>query len=273
MDLNDEKLVAYIDGELDAAERDAVSEALAQDGEARERLETLENGGRPFAEAFDTLLPAAPDDKLQAMFADLVAQKAIAPDAGETVVPLRRDAPQAGGVALWRMAAAAAILALVFSGGLVTGGFFDKPQEVAAQNPGWREVAARYVALFSKETLEGMPSSPVQRLANLARIETALGLSLPEDRISDPALRFQGTQLLQLAGKPLAQIAYLNEGEKPVALCIIQSANPPAGPATEKRHGLNVVHWVADGYGYMVLGDVPEAELAEIAQRFREQFS
>jgi len=36
---------------------------------------------------------------------------------------------------------------------------------------------------------------------------------------------------------------------------------------------LNIVHWVEGGYGYMVIGDVPEDELNRIAERFRTQFS
>jgi anti-sigma factor RsiW len=40
-----------------------------------------------------------------------------------------------------------------------------------------------------------------------------------------------------------------------------------------QSHGLNIVHWVADGYGFMVIGDVPEADLDRIAQTFQAQFS
>jgi anti-sigma factor RsiW len=277
MDMTEEKLVAYIDGELEADEREALADALSRDADAQARLELLKSGGRPFAEAFDTLLAAAPDEKLQAMFAGLVAQtqdgRSEAPKPGDgNVVPLRPKQPSTG-TPLWRMAAAAAILAFVFSGGLITGGLFNQPQQVAEQQAGWREAAAQYVALFSRETLQGMPADESQRRENLARVETALGLDLPDRRIADPELSFEGTQLLQLEGRPLAQISYLDGQQKPVVLCIIRTEMPAAGPASEIRQGLNVVHWVADGYGYMVIGDVPDSELKQIADRFRTQFS
>ena len=280
-EISDAQLVAYIDGELSAAEYEGMAKALSHSSEARERLERLKLGGRPFGEAFDLLLDAAPDDKLQAMFADLVAKQAGPPEAadgGEKVVPFRKRTG-AGGAPLWQLAVAAAVLALVFTGGLFAGGFFNssqqqqQQQQVAEQKPGWREAAARYVALFSRETLAGMPADRETRQLNLQRAAGALGLRLTDDKLDNPALAFQGTQLLQLDGKPLAQISFLYGDSAPVALCIIKTASPAQEPAEEKRHGLNVVHWVADGYGFMVIGKVPEPALRLISDTFRARFS
>lgn len=280
IDLSNEKLVAYIDGEVSASERDLMGRALLRDAKARERLEILSSGNRPFAEAFDLLLKAAPDDRLQAMFADILGRgaspamsRSVLDSTDKTVVPMRPRREAKSGPALWQMAMAAAILALVFAGGLFAGGLFDKPQQIAEQKVGWREAAARYVSLFSKATLEGMPTDPHQRQANLEQIESSLGLSLSAERIANASLSFEGSQLLQLEGKPLAQITYLRNGSTPVALCITRTATPSAGPAAEQRHGLNVVHWVANGYGFMVIGKLPESDLAQIAADFRGRFS
>jgi len=284
MDLSNETLVAYIDGELSADEQARVAEALRHDDEAQERLDLLKRGGRAFDEAFDGLLAAAPERQLQAMFSDLVAKKTAARPGGgaldqeagaadETVVPLRRPQRTRSRPPLWQMAAAAAILVFVFAGGMVTGGLFGPPAQVGEEQVGWREAAARYVALFSAETLAGFPDDPGQRQANLQKIETALGLPLSDERISNPQLAFKGTQLLQLRDKPLAQISYLHDGRTPVALCIIRSGKDPAAPDTEQRQGLNVVHWIAEGYGFMVIGDVPEPELRQISEEFRQRFS
>jgi anti-sigma factor RsiW len=280
IDLSNERLVAYIDGELGEAEHELISRALTRDAEARQRLEVLKRGSRPFGDAFDLLLDAAPDDRLQAMFNDILRKSARPSpisrpvlDDTNTIVPmnLRRNAD--GGVPLWQLAVAATILALVFTGGLAAGGFFNKTLQVTEQKRGWREAAAQYVALFSKETLEYMPTDPQQRQANLRQLETVMGLKLSADRIADPALSFQGSQLLQLDGKPLAQIAYLRNGETPVALCITRTSNGPATPVREQRHGLNIIHWVANGYGFMVIGAVPEPELEQIANNIRTRFS
>lgn len=277
-ELSDETLVAYIDGELTASEKETVVEALSQNADARERLEMLKRGGRPFSEAFDVLLSAAPGDKLQEMFGDLAGK--TEPGSGadmhrgdnEKVVP-SRPRKQIGGIPFLRMAAAAAILALVFVGGLLTGGFFEELTQGTQQKPGWREAATHYVALFSKETFHSMSADQQQRQANLKQVEMALGVQLSGDRIANPELVFQGAQLLQFEGEPLAQISYLHDGQIPVALCIIRSSDPPATPAKETRHGLNIVHWVAGEYAYMVIGNIPDEELSHIAETFHKRFS
>jgi anti-sigma factor RsiW len=284
VDLSDEKLVAYIDGELDASEQQVMAEALMHNADARDRLDLLKQGGRNFSDAFDFLLNAAPEARLQAIYADALAGKTSAssngrstdPRGGENVVSLSARRRTVG-TSLWQMAAAAAILAFVFAGGMLAGGFFKGPQTVLVEapsdgKPGWREAAARYVALFSKETLAGMPADPSQRHANLQSVETALGIKLEGERIAMPNLEFHGTQLLNFDGKPLAQIAYLH-GDTPLALCIIRTANPSHAPATETRHGLNVVHWIANGYGFMVIGGVPGEDLNKIAQEFQARLS
>lgn len=270
-EISDAQLVAYLDGELSTAETEAVAKALSQSAGTRERLETMKLGGRAFPEAFDLLLDAAPNAKLQAMFADLIANEAApsgAASRGGNILPFgKRGAP------LWRFAAAAAILALVFTGGLFAGGLFNAPENIAERELSWREEAAGYIALFSKDTLAGMPTDNATRQLNLSRVATALGLDLSGEKIANPALSFQGTQLLQFEGRPLAQIAYLYGNDTPVALCIIKSSNPPRPPAEEKRYGLNSVHWVKGGYGFVVLGKVPEPELRRISETFRARLS
>ena len=146
IDLSNERLVAYIDGEVSASERDLIGRALQRDAKARERLDILSRGGRPFSEAFGLLLDAAPDDRLQTMFADIVgrgaspsSQSRLAPDsADKTVIPMRPRREARGGPALWQMAAAAAILALVFAGGLFAGGLFEARSRSPKRSAGAR---------------------------------------------------------------------------------------------------------------------------------------
>jgi anti-sigma factor RsiW len=274
-EISDAKLVAYLDGELSIAEHDRMAKALSVNAEARERLARLTHGGRAFDDAFDLLLDAAPDDRLQAMFKRLVARQAHSRASGRQMVVRPRKPVPPPTAPLWQLAAAAAVGAFVLTGGLFAGGFFNTPAPkiLAEQKPGWREAAARYVALFSADTLAGMPADRETRQLNLQRAAQALGLDLSAEKIANPALSFQGTQLLQLDGKPLAQFSYLYTDGTPVVLCIIKSANPAQRRAEEQRHGLNIVHWVAGGYGFMVLGKVPVPTLREISAAFRTRLS
>jgi anti-sigma factor RsiW len=275
-EVSDARLVAYLDNELPPADRAAIARALEQDAELRQRLEFLDSGGRPFASAFDLLLEAAPDQRLQAMFADLLdgqAAPATLP-ADEKVVPLRRS-PPARTRPIWQMAAAASIALTMFGVGIVMGVVLKpEPTVTVDATRSWMEAVAQYVSLFSEQTLAGMPADPAAREAGLRRVSTALGLDISREKLASlPTLDFRGTQLLQLEGRPLAQIAFMSDTGKPVAICIIKTTKPAEPPSPERRHGLNLVHWVANGYGFMVIGDVPQESLRRIYAETFARFS
>lgn len=282
-EVNDARLVAYIDGELDTAEREAVARALENSPALRERLELLDSGGRPFGEAFTLIMDAAPDDRLQAMFAGLMREepRQDAPAADEKVVPLARRR-SAWGSTGWQLAAAASFALTVFGAGIVTGVLYGpKPNTSGPQitaerltERNWMDAVAQYVSLFSRETLAGMPADQEAQLSGLRRVSTALGREIAREKLAAiPTLAFKGTQLLQLEGKPVAQIAFLSDTGKPVAICIIRTPRAPEPPAPERRMGLNLVHWIKDGYGFMVIGDLPEDAIARISEAARQQLS
>jgi anti-sigma factor RsiW len=279
-DIGDDRLVAYIDNELSPDERAVVARALEQNPELRERLEFLDTGGRPFTQAFDLLLDAAPDARLQAMFAGLIdgAPAKPAAEEDENVVPFRRAPPSVGTRSIWQIAAAASIALTVFGGGVITGAILgrDTQTQIVQEDQttrSWMEAVAQYVSLFSDQTLAGMPADDASREANLRRVATALGIPLSREKLEFSSLDFRGTQLLQLQGKPLAQIAFQSDTGRPVAICIIKTTKPAEAPSAERRHGLNIVHWVANGFGYMVIGDVPQDALQRISQEAMQRLS
>jgi len=61
----DEKLVAYLGGQASAEEAATIEEKLTSDVDISARLALLDAGSRPFREAFDLMLEAAPAQKLQ----------------------------------------------------------------------------------------------------------------------------------------------------------------------------------------------------------------
>jgi len=281
--VSDDRLVAYIDGELSSDERAAVAHALEQNPQLRERLDVLESGGRPFAEAFDLLLEAAPDARLQAMFAGLIDSPAERPaqEQEDNVRPFRRSRAPAGGTQpIWKIAMAASLVLTVFGGGVITGALVsrepasqrvDTSLDPATRN--WMEAVAQYVSLFTEQTLAGMPADAPSRDAGLRRVSTALGINLSHEKLALPSLAFRGTQLLQLDGKPLAQIAFMSDSGKPVAICIIKTPRAPEAPAADRKQGLNIVHWIANGYGFMVIGDVPADALQRMSQEAKARLS
>jgi anti-sigma factor RsiW len=270
-DINDARLVAYIDGELSAEDRRVIARALEQNPQLRERLEFLNTGSRPFAEAFDLLLEAAPEHRLRETYAGLLGRDFVRVPISDNVVPLR-PAPKRVWSPVWQMAAAAVIGLVVFGGGIATGvliGQQEHESEVAVQQ-GWTDAVAQYVSMFSEQTLAGMAADQ----AAWQRISTSLGMALSRDKFAAiPSIQFRGTQLLQYEGRPLAQIAFQSDTGKPVAICIIRTTRPAETFSYTRRQGLNVVHWITNGYGYIVIGDVPQDVLARISEAARAQLS
>lgn len=264
---SDEQLVAYLDGELPLEERAEMNRVLAGSAEARERLEFLRSGDRPFRDAFDSLLAQAPMERMTANLGlpDRTASR-----------PVRRPTAPAASQGWMPMAAAAAILlALVggFIGGMLSPGL-DTPTPVAALEDegeqdepvvaerGWRQAVADYQVLFTSDSLTPFQGGE----SGLTLANAALGIPIDGVAADLGNLNFRRVQVLQFNGKALVQLAYLSHDGKPVSFCIIASGKPEQRIETEQRNGLEIVHWILAGYGFMVIGDVPQAELGPIAR-------
>jgi anti-sigma factor RsiW len=244
-------LTAYLDGELEPAERSVLEARLAGDAELSARLEHLRRGGLAFAEAYDLLLTTAPDDRLGEI---LAACQAAA------MRPPRRN---------WRLAAIAAALAIFVAGAaagyllpLVTG--VTEPVRVA-EAPGWRQVVAEYMTFITPDTLAVVPDSPAVLADALTAVGQKISLGLTPDKLTLPHVYLKTAQLLEFRGKPLAELAYLSRDDGPLAFCIIANGRPDATIDFEQREGFNIVYWTKDGLGYMLIGKAPRDKLEAYA--------
>ena len=271
-DLSDERLVTYLDGSLVAEDRAALEAALAKDKAAREQLELLRDGDRAFRDSFDDLLSAAPADRLQ----DLLAK-------AEAMATHRRGTPAdgGGGGRKWlQPAALAASLLLAVAVGYLAGRASGDGSRVAAQesqagrtpasepsrHEAWRQAVADYQVLYTRETLAGLGADRGQQDDGLARVGAQLGLELAPNAVMAPELDYKRAQVLEFGDQPLAQLAYLHEDEIPVAFCITRLDQADQAPRAERLQGLNVVHWIKDGFAFMVIGDAPEDLLDKIGR-------
>ena len=155
----------------------------------------------------------------------------------------------------------------LLSAGLAVAVFtgFGQP---APQEPGWKAMVANYQVLYGKSTLFATEPSPAETDRQLAQVSAALGLDLAE--LPTPAgYAFRRAQVLEFKGRPLAQISYTQPDGTPVALCILGSNNPTSGDVDLAMiQGLGSASWVAEGYGYLLIG----GENAEILQEPAETF-
>jgi anti-sigma factor RsiW len=248
---NDALLTAYLDGELDAAERAALEKRLLAEPALKVRLDQLARGGRPFGPAYAALLSAAPEVRLQAMLADLVAK--------------HERTTGRGGASWWSPRAIAAALVIFIAGGIA--GYAGLPLLInkAPAQPGWRQVVAEYQGLTTTETLAAIPDDDASIRQQLSAIGPKLAVDLTPDKLALPDATLKRVQLYEFRGRPLVQLAYLAGGSGPMALCIIANGRPDEAPAFETREGFNIVFWTDGGRGYMLIGKQPRDALEAYA--------
>jgi anti-sigma factor RsiW len=75
----------------------------------------------------------------------------------------------------------------------------------------------------------------------------------------------QGGRLLIIGGKPAAQFLYYSGAGELVGLVIAFSEAPYLPAQTERRDGVNIVHWRNAGYAYALAGSIEPQRLQEIA--------
>jgi anti-sigma factor RsiW len=256
---SDEQLTAFLDGELPQQEMARIEALANEDEEVAARIEFLANGSMPFRDAFAPLLDEAPKQKLDAMLAAIPAPAAIAKT--ERSIITRRGL----------FGALAASLAV----GIIA----DRAYLGIGRNLGrdegseWRSVAAEYIALYTPDTLAGpVPPADVQT-AQLARVDSKLGLNLSPEAVALPGVDFKRAQLLEYDDHPLAQIAYLDPETGPMALCIVRSEKGAKEPDIEGRKGMNVIYWSTATHAFMLIGHAPVDRMREIADAVRPKLT
>jgi anti-sigma factor RsiW len=245
IELSDELLVAYVDGELTAPERAAVKARLKDDEAARDKVRSLEETAKLLRMAFE-------DEPVA------------------TVTPLH---PRIGRHRLARapvltgVAAAAAVVVLMVGTGLV--GTPWKPDERAH----FMADVAAYHALYAAET-EHLVEVPAERQAHIeewlgARLKRTL--SVPD--LSSQGWKFEGGRLLAEGGNPIAQLLYTAPGRQPIAVCVTFSDRNGSSPVRyDPGDGLQVMAWDDRGYLYMVVGALVPTELERITGWVRNHF-
>ncbi|TXI12405.1 MAG: anti-sigma factor [Rhizobium sp.] len=252
----DEQLTAFIDGELDATERERIERWIADDGRVAERFDFLSRSVLPFAAAFEPLLAEAPAAKLDAMLA---------------AIPSTKEADKARVAGIGRRGLLAAVAAsfvaaiAIDRAVLGIGHRMSKPDEDSE----WRAVVAEYLSLYTADTLSAPAGDHAQQVAQLNGVGARLGLTLTPEAIAMPDVAFKRAQILNYDSKPLAQIAYLDPKSGPMALCIVQSSRGAAAPDMENRRGMNVVYWSSATHAFMLIGHAPIDRMQQLAADVR----
>ena len=237
-------LVAWLDDELDAAERQVLEARLAAEPLLNARLARLREATTDVQGGFDALLAAAPLERLRGRLEGALAAPA----------PVRRVSHSA-------LRAAAAIV-IVFAGGLAAGRWSGG----SSDEENWRHSVADYMELYAPESF-GKDASPTLT-QDLAMLSQRLGAPLDGERLQLDGLSLRRAQLLQYDGAPLGQIGYL-DGATPVAFCVTRDGEADAPLATSEHDGFAIAQWAKDGRGFMLIGKIAAARLADFARQLQ----
>jgi anti-sigma factor RsiW len=260
---SDDRLVAYLDGELETAERREIETWLADDPAAAERLAALARSANLLRQAFDEAIHEPVPERLIA--AARGEEPASEPGALVASPPKRGAPPRRW---YWRAALpiAASILGLVVGvGGVYVGGLGSAPSgrgnptlEAAAANNVWLNNAAAYFKLFvsaGDNALIDVPATGDTREA-LQKISQSLPQEVRLPDLKPWGLSFRGARLVVVEGRPAAQLVYTTDNKAigPLTLIIGSSKQPDISPTFDRRQDVNLLYWRHQGRAYVLVG-------------------
>jgi anti-sigma factor RsiW len=263
---SDEKLIAYLDGELAESERAAIAAQLEHDAALDDHVRRLAESG--------TLLRAALDEVLR----EPLPARLIAAAHGEsaTIVSiatrLRRAMREQR---RWWIGVpvAASFMGLAIGGGL--GYFAGDEQGVTATEQAqadlsaqsWLDNIAGYHKLFVNAGASdmGLADVPATGDARMASQKLPADFHLPN--LKPWGLVFQGARFLIVEGRPATQLFYTTDNKAlgPITLVVGTSSKPDLAPTFDHRDDLNLLYWRHHGHAYALVGTADIGYLWNIA--------
>ena len=266
---SDDRLVAYLDGEIEAQDRREIEAWLDSDPSARERLAALAQSTELARQAYDEVMHAPLPDRLIAAARGETAEQ-LAP----RVVPFTsRPGKTGAGPWLRRWAAlpiAASLLGFVVGGGAVylgagkilptgiVGNSTAPAIEASVANNLWLDNAAGDFKLFvgtGENALIDVPATGDTREA-LQKISQSLTQQVRLPDLKPWGLNFRGARLVVVDGRPAAQLVYTTENKAigPLALIIGSTKQSDIPPTVNRRQDVNMVYWRHQGRAYVLTG-------------------
>jgi anti-sigma factor RsiW len=265
---SDDRLIAYLDGELEMAERREVEAWLATDPAAREKLSALAESANLVRLAFDEVVHEPVPDRLIAA----ARGETVSTEPSAQVLPFKRQqaADRIMSSRHWWMGlpVAASLFGLLLGGAvaylgvgkLMPGGVADKQPavEIAAADNVWLDNAAGYFKLFVSAGDGGLldvPATGDPREA-LQKISQSLPQEVRLPDLKPWGLNFRGARLVVAEGRPAAQLVYTTDNKAigPLTLIIGSSKEPDISPTLARRQDVNLLYWRHQGRAYALVG-------------------
>ncbi|MGE0716683.1 MAG: hypothetical protein AB7P02_14680 [Alphaproteobacteria bacterium] len=277
---DDETLMAFVDGELDAGTADAVTRAVAADADVAARVRAYQESAivvrAAFADAVDEPVP----DRLIRAARGGAPMPAAAPAATDNVVAFRRRTM----VRRWMALPIAASLVALFVGAgggyywagkggrgivpaestAVTGlvdnlaGYYDLYAYPPATESEPQQVAFGDMQTDEREGLQTWLSRRLDRETKVPDL-TNFGYSL------------RGGRIVISEGRPAGQIIYENpQDRKPIAIYVGTTTKRDAQLTLDQRKDVNVAYWRREGRTIAVFGKTDKTVIRDIAAKVGE---
>ena len=264
----DDRLIAYLDGEVETTERREIEAWLDADPTARERLAALAESANLVRLAFDEVLREPVPERL------IVAargEKTSREPSGKIVLfKARQGAGQAAASRRWwtGLPVAASLFGLLAGGSVAyfsvikfaPGDLVGKPpavQQADADNL-WLDNAAGYFKLLASAGDGGLidvPATGDPREA-LQKISQSLPQQVRLPDLKPWGLNFRGARLVVAEGRPAAQLVYTTENKAigPLTLIIGSSKEHDIPPTLARRQDVNLLYWRHQGRAFVLVG-------------------
>jgi anti-sigma factor RsiW len=275
---SDDRLIAYLDGELEMAQRREVEAWLDADPEARRRMAKLAESAHLLRSVLDEAIHEPVPDRLIAA----ARGETERPQTGGEIVRFHRHL--SGRIVVprrWRtgLPVAASVIGILVGstasylgvGKLALDGVAGKQaaHEAAAVNSLWLDNAAGYFKLIVNAgdnppvdvAATGDPREALQKISQ----------SLPQEvRLPDLkpwGLSFRGARLVVQEGRPAAALVYTTDNKAigPLGLIIGSSKQPDISPTFDRRQDVNLLYWRHQGRAYALVGQADIGYLWGIA--------
>ena len=279
---SDERLIAYLDGEVDVSERREIEAWLDSDPAARDKLSALAESAALVRSAFDEVMHEPLPDRLIAA----ARGERVSAEPSAKIVLLRRG-QRTGGVPAARrwwlgLPLAASLFGLLLGGSvaylsvakLLPGGIGAKQPavEMAAADSLWLDNAVGYFKLAASTGDGALVDVPATGDAREAWQKISQSLPQPQERwpelnLKPWGLNFRGARLVVADGRPAAQLMYTTDNKAigPLTLIIGSSKEPDAPPTLARRQDVNLLYWRHQGRAYALVGQTDVGYLRGIA--------
>ena len=214
----------------------------------RQRYDALRSVGAPIAAGLAALIDEAPVTRLAAALPRPGSRPASAPR---------------GFSFAWRELAAGVAIGLLIAGAaaLLSRTWAPGP----AEDEDWRAAVAEYAELYNADTFALANPNVAQQAAELSAVNQKLGTAFTPEQLTLPGLKFKAAFLLTFAGKPLAEIAFVDDAGEPVLFCTTTGAKADTPRQAETRGELALASWSRGGHDFIVLGRAPKEHVADLA--------